>query len=414
MKINTDPKKVEEDKSSSPPFATARVIDEALTRRVEQVLPGKESLKKLMRKRRIRLYLGIDPTGTKLHLGHTITLRKLQDFADLGHEAILLIGTGTVLAGDPSLREAARKMINEREVQENIKTWKKQAGKILNFKKVKIRYNGEWLLKLDLQGIIKIASKISAAKLFQREMFQNRIKKGGTVWTHEFLYPLLQGYDSVALKTDLEIGGTDQVFNMLIGRELVDKMLGKEKFVLTCPMILGTDGKPMSKSSGNCVWIEDSPDQMFGKIMSIPDSLILPYLELLTDLPSRAIRQYKKAFQLKKVNPRDLKEKLALEIVKKFHSLKIAQRAREEFKRVFKEKKIPSQISKIKIQKKEIPLLELLVKTKLVSSKSGAKRLVLQKGVKIDGKIQNDWKEIIRIKKGLILQVGKRRFAKIK
>jgi len=398
MKINTDPKKVEE----------------VLTRRVEQVLPDKDSLKKLMQKRRIRLYLGIDPTGNKLHLGHTITLRKLQDFASLGHEAILVVGTGTVLAGDPSARDKTRPRITRKEIEKNIKTWKKQAGKILDFSKVKIRYNGDWLLKLSLEGILNIASHISAIKLFQRDMFQKRIRAGSTVWVHETLYPLLQGYDSVALKTDLEIGGTDQVFNMLIGRELADKMLNKEKFVLTCPMVLGTDGKAMSKSSGNCVWIEDVPDQMFGKIMSIPDHLIIPYLELLTDLPSQKVQQRKKALSLKKVNPAHLKRELAFEIVKKYHSFEAAKRASEEFTKVFKEKKIPSIVPEIKIQKEEIPLSELLLEAGFASSKSEAKRLILQGGVRIDGKIQNDWKQIVKIKKGLILQVGKRKFARIK
>jgi tyrosyl-tRNA synthetase len=397
MKINTNPGK----------------IREVLTRNVDQVLPTKNQLKRLMQRRKIRLYLGVDPTGRKLHLGHTITLRKLQDFANLGHEAILVVGTGTVLAGDPSLRETTRPTITKEEIQKNIKSWKQQVGKIINFKKVKIKYNGDWLLKLKLEDIIKIASKISAAKLFQREMFQKRIEKGGTVWTHEFLYPLLQGYDSVFLKTDLEIGGTDQIFNMLIGRELEEKMLGKEKFILTCPMILGTDGRPMSKTSGNCIWIEDPPNQMFGKIMSIPDNLIISYLELLTDLPSQTIQRYKESLRKRKVNPRDLKEELAFEIVKKYHSPDAAQRAKEEFKRVFREKKIPYKVPEIKLKKREIPLLDLLVKTELVSSKSEAKRLILQKGVKINGKIQGNWEKVVKIKKGLIVQVGKRKFARI-
>lgn len=399
MKINTDEKKVEE----------------ALTRRVEQVLPDKDSLKKLMQKRRVRLYLGIDPTATKLHLGHTIPLRKLQEFAGLGHEAILVVGSGTVLAGgDPSDRDKARPLITEKEIKRNIRTWKEQARRILDFSKVKIKYNGDWLLKLDLRKIVQIASHISAIKLFQRDMFRKRLKAGGTVWAHETLYPLLQGYDSVALKTDLEIGGTDQVFNMLIGRELVGKMLNKEKFVLTCPMVLGTDGKAMSKSSGNCVWIEDVPDQMFGKIMSIPDHLIIPYLELLTDLPFQKVQQQKKALSLKKINPAHLKRELAFEIVKKYHSFEAAKRASEEFTKIFKEKKIPSHVPEIKIQKKEIPFPELLLEAGLASSKSEAKRLVLQGGVRIDGKIQNDWKQIIKIRKGLILQAGKRKFARIK
>lgn len=398
MKLNTDSKRV----------------NEVLTRRVDQVLPSKEGLKKLMQKRKIRLYLGIDPTGTKLHLGHTITLRKLQEFAVLGHESILVVGTGTVLAGDPSARDKARPRITQKEIEKNIRTWKKQAGKILDFSKVKIRYNGDWLVPLSLGGILDIASHISAVKLFQRDMFRRRLKAGDTVWMHETLYPLLQGYDSVALQTDLEIGGTDQVFNMLIGRELMDKMLGKEKFVLTCPMVLGIDGKTMSKSSGNCVWIEDSPGQMFGKLMSIPDSLIIPYLELMTDLPSRDIQRYKEELHSKKVNPRDIKEKLAVEIVKTFHSLAIAQKSREEFRNVFREKKLPSSVPGINIRKKEISLLDLLTETGLVSSRSEAKRVVLQGGVKIDGKTQKDWRQNIEIKKEMILQIGKRKFAKIK
>jgi tyrosyl-tRNA synthetase len=397
MKINTNPKK----------------IGEVLTQNVEQILPSKEKLKRLMQKRKIRLYLGIDPTGEKLHLGHTITLRKLQEFADLGHEAILVIGTGTVLAGDPSLREDARERISKKEIKKNIKNWEKQAKKVLNFSKIKVRYNGEWLLKLGLPEIINISSHISAIKLFQREMFQRRLKKGGTVWAHETLYPLLQGYDSVALDVDLEIGGTDQTFNMLIGRELQQKMQNREKFVMTLPMILGIDGKPMSKTSGNCIWIEDFPDQMFGKIMAIPDNLIIAYFELLTNLPRQLIQRYKKTLKLKKVNPRDLKKQLALKIVEKYHSLKFAKKAQKEFDRVFKEKKIPSKIPEIKIKEKTFKILDLLVKTKLASSKSEAKRLILQGGIKINGKIEEDWKAIIKIKKGLIAQAGKRKFIKV-
>jgi tyrosyl-tRNA synthetase len=391
MKIDTNPKK----------------IDEVLSRGVEQILPKKEDLKKLMQKRRIRLYLGIDPTAPKLHLGHSITLRKLQEFADLGHEAILVIGTGTVLAGDPSLRLEARPLMTEKEVMKNIKTWKRQVSKILDFSKVKIKYNGDWLLKLKLLDIIKIASQISAVKLFQREMFQRRIKMGQTVLAHETLYPLLQGYDSVFLDVDLEIGGTDQTFNMLIGRELMQKMKKKEKFVLTCPMILGIDGRPMSKTTGNCIWIEDPPNQMFGKIMSIPDSLISDYFELLTRVPLSEIAE------IKKLNPRDAKARLAKEIVQIYYGKEKAVRAEKEFNRIFKEKKLPFKIPTIKIEKGKINILDLLFKTKLASSKSEAKRLILQKGVKIDGKVQNDWRKIVEIKKGMIIQVGKRKFLKL-
>lgn len=396
MKINTDPKKIEN----------------VLTRGVEEILPSKEGLKKLMRKKRIRLYLGIDPTSPKLHLGHTIGLRKLQEFADLGHEAILIIGTGTVLAGDPSLRETTRPLITQKEIERNIKSWKEQVVKVLDFSKIKIRYNGDWLLKLTLPEIIQIASHISAVKLFQREMFQRRIKRGDTVWAHETLYPLLQGYDSVVLDVDLEIGGTDQVFNMLIGRELQQKMRKREKFILTFPLILGTDGQPMSKTRGNCVWLEDSAEEMFGKLMSIPDQLIGEYF-LLTNLSSEEIEKNKKELLQKKINPRDLKAKLAREVVTIYYGEEVAKRTEQEFERVFKEKKLPREIPEIKIKERALNILDLLVKTKLVSSKSEAKRLILQKGVKIDGKIQDNWRKIYQIKKGEVIQIGKRKFVKI-
>ncbi len=389
-------------------------IDEVLTRRVDKILPTKAELKSLMQKKKIRLYLGIDPTGTKLHLGHSVALRKLQEFADLGHEAILLVGTGTVLAGDPSGRDKARPYITEKEIKKNIATWKKQASKILDFSKIKIKYNGDWLLKLDLKGLIEIASNISSIQLFKRDMFQKRIKRGDTVWMHETLYPLLQGYDSVVMGVDLEIGGTDQTFNMLIGRELQRKMKNREKLVLTVPMVLGIDGNQMSKTSGNCVWLSDSPKEMFGRIMSIPDKLIVPYFEMLTNVPIDLVKQYKKQLKLKKVNPMILKEELSFEIVQTYHSKRKAKIAQSEFTRVFKQKKLPQKIVKVTIKQKTINILDLLVKTKLVSSKTEAKRLILQKGVKIDGRVKEDWKAIVRTKKGQVIQVGKRRFAKIK
>ncbi len=395
MKINTNPK----------------TIDEVLRRGVEEILPNREKLKSLMRKRKIRVYLGIDPTGKRLHLGHTIGLKKLQEFAELGHEAILVVGTGTVFAGDPSLRDSPRPLITPKEVRENIKNWKNQLRRVIDFSKIKIRYNGEWLLKLKLKDIIKIASHISAAKLFQREMFQRRLKKGDTVWTHEILYPLLQGYDSVALNVDLEIGGTDQTFNMLIGRELLKKMKNKEKFVLTFPLILGIDGQPMSKTKGNCVWIEDSPEEMFGKLMSIPDSLIGDYL-LFTNLSLKEIQKIKRG--LLKNNPRQVKEELAKEVVAFYYGEEKARKAVEEFKRVFKEKKLPQKIPEIKIKEKKLNILDLLVRAKLLPSKSEAKRMILQGGVKINRKRISDWKTQIEIKKGIVIQVGKRRFVKIK
>ena len=404
--IDTDPKK----------------IDELLNRAVEEILPNKENFKKLLQKKRIKVYLGVDPTAPRLHLGHTIGLKKLQEFADMGHEAILVIGTGTVLAGDPSLRDKARPQISEEEIKENIKTWKEQAGKILDFSKVKIEYNGDWLLKLTLTDILRIASHISAIKLFQREMFQKRIKKGNTVWMNETLYPLLQGYDSVVMDMDIEIGGTDQVFNMLIGRELQQKMRNKEKFVLTFPMILGIDGKQMSKSSGNCIWLLDSADQMFGKTMSIPDGLILSYFELLTEVSSKQIFQMKKDLKNKKLNPRDAKARLAFEVVKLYHSKEKAKKAEEEFNRIFKDKKTPSKMPIFIAPKNEYQILDFLIWLNLAKSKGEARRLIAQGGIKIiketknkkqETRILKDWQGEIKMEGGMIVQVGKRKFVRI-
>jgi len=384
-------------------------IKEILKKGVDKILPSREGLEKLMGKRSIRLYLGIDPTAPRLHLGHSIALRKLQEFADIGAKAFLVIGTGTVLAGDPSLRDEARKKITKEEVIKNIKTWKKQAGKILDFSKVEIKYNGDWLLKLKLEDIINIASHISAVKLFQRDSFRRRIKKKNTVWMHETLYPLLQGYDSVELGVDLEIGGTDQVFNMLIGRELEKKMKNKEKFILTVPMIMGVDGKPMSKSSGNCIWLEDSASEMYGKIMSMPDSLIFSYFELLTSFSLEEIRKMKKSGE----NPKELKSILAKEIIKTFHNEKEAEKAEAEFRKVFKEKRLPTEIPSVKVEKKDISILDLLVKINLAFSKAEARRLISQGGVKIGGEVKNDWQEIIIPEQGMVIQVGRRKFVRL-
>ncbi|MDO8452687.1 MAG: tyrosine--tRNA ligase, partial [bacterium] len=234
--------------------------NDILSRRVANVLPTRAGLEKLMGEKKIRLYQGFDPTGMKLHIGHSVGIRKLMDFARAGHDVTFLFGTGTVLAGggDPSDRDKGRKMITQEEINENIKDWKNQVSKLVDWDLVSIKQNGDWLLPLTLEEILKIASNISAVQLFKREMFQRRIENGDTVWLAETLYPMLQGYDSVAMDVDLEIGGTDQEFNMLVGRDLMKKMKNKETYVLTTPMILGTDGKQMSKSSGNCVWLDDT------------------------------------------------------------------------------------------------------------------------------------------------------------
>src|SRR3990167_3990632 len=301
-------------------------LDQVMRRRVEKILPNRDGLKKLMGERKIRIYQGFDPTGSRLHLGHSIGIRKLMDFANLGHEVIFLFGTGTVLVGDPSLRDSARKPITQAEIEKNIKDWKRQAAPLVDFEKVSIKENGDWLIPLTLKEIIGIASNISSLQLFKREMFQRRLQRGDTVWYHETMYPLLQGYDSVVMDVDLEIGGTDQEFNMLIGRELQRKMNNREKFVLTVPMILGTDGGQMSKTTGNCVWLDDTAIEMFAKLMAVRDELMPDYFEFFTDKI------------MPEAEPMEAKKQLALEITRQFHGQNQAQAAQKRFEQTFQKR----------------------------------------------------------------------------
>jgi tyrosyl-tRNA synthetase len=370
-------------------------IDEVLTRRVEKVLPDKDGLKALMQERKIKLYNGVDATGKRLHLGHSITIRKLMEFANLGHEVILLFGTGTVLVGDPSERNTGRKLITEKEVEKNIKNWKDQISPLVDFDKIKIMENGDWLKPLKLTDIIQIASNISAVQLFKREMFQRRINAGDTVWYHETMYPILQGYDSVVLDVDLEIGGTDQEFNMLIGRELMKKIKNKEKYVLATPMIMGTD----------CVWLDDKPKDMFGKLMSLPDDQIVPYMKLVTDLPMEEIGETEKNLSQGSMNPLEAKKKLALAVVTQLHSKVDAEKARDNFEKTF---------SKGQPEFKEIPLVDgSLLGTITFAAKvssTEAKRLLSQKAVDVDGVTIVNPK--FSLKGGEEIKIGKKIFVK--
>ena len=389
-------------------------IEEVLTRGVAEILPNKEGLVKLMKKKRIYLYLGIDPTSPELHLGHAIPLRKLKQFQELGHNVIFLIGTFTAQIGDPSERDEKRKPLSLGQIEKNMATYKKQASKILDFSKIKIKYNADWLSKLSFQDLAKLTSYFTISQLLERDMFQRRLKRRKEVWVNELLYPLMQGYDSVAMNVDLEVGSTDQTFNMLVGRKLQKIYNKKEKFILTTPMLLGLDGQKMSKTFRNTVNLTDKPGDMYGKLMSLRDELITQYFKLCTEVPLKEIKVIEEELKQKKINPRDLKAKLAKEIVKLYHGERKAILAEEEFNRIFKEKKLPSKIPVFKTSKKVLNILDLIFESGLVSSKSQAKRLVLEKGVKIDRKLKTNWKEKIKIKDGMILQVGKRKFIKIK
>jgi len=389
-------------------------INELLTRRIEHIYPSKEAFKKFLTSgKRIKLYLGIDPSNPDLHLGHTIVLRKLREFQDLGHEVILLIGDFTGRIGDPTDKTSLRKKLTHNQVLENAKTYQKQASKILSFtgkNPVKVKYNSEWLDKLTFNEVIELASCFTVQQFIERDMFKQRIKQGKSIGLNEFLYPLMQAYDSVCLKIDLEVGGNDQIFNMLVGRDLVKTKLNKEKYVLAVPLLLGTDGQKMGKSLNNYISLTSSPSEMYGKIMSIKDELIINYFELCTDLLVEKIKQYQEAIKLNKINPMTLKKELALEIVKNYHSEQDAKKAQKEFENVGQDKKMPSNIPDALGR---TPVGEYNIKDFLVSSFAGnvtaseVKRMVVSGTVEIDGKRYTDPQEKIDIKGGEVVKHGK-------
>jgi len=369
-------------------------IKEVLSKGVKRIYPSKEGLeKKLKSGKRIRLYCGYDATAPSLHIGHAITLRKLAQFQKLGHEVIFLLGDFTSMIGDPTDKTSVRKKMTRQEVLKNLKNYKKQASKILKFSgdnPAKVMFNSEWNDKLTFIELIELASNFTVQQMIIRDMFQQRLKKNKPIYLHEFLYPLTQAYDGVVMSVDLEVGGNDQTFNMLAGRDLMKILKNKEKFVLTTKLLVDPRGQKMGKTEGNVINLDEKPKEMFGKIMAWPDSLIFPGFELCTDLSMDKIDKIKK----QRNNPRDNKAKLAYEIVFIHHSSAVARRAEREFDRVFKEKKAPSSVKSFKISGKT-NILDLLVKTKLAPSKSEAKRLVQQKAVKLDNRIIKDWKQKI-------------------
>lgn len=390
-------------------------IDEILTRGVAEVLPDRQSLADLMAKRKIRLYFGIDPTGALLHLGHAVGLRKIQQFADLGHQVILLIGNGTVKIGDPTGRDSSRPVLTDTEIEKNFQNWKKQASKILDFSKIEIRRNGDWLDKLALPDLIKLMAKTTIQQLIERDMFQERIKKGLPIHTHEILYPLLQGYDSVVMDVDLECGGTDQTFNMMMGRTLQKIYHNKNKWVLTWPIINGTDGRKMSKSFNNYISLTAKADDIYGKIMSIHDDLIIEYFTLLTNLPLTEIETMKKALQQGE-NPMRFKKQLALKITADLHDQKPAQLAQECFEKTIQAGELPAEIQEVKLPKLQLNSLAVIKACLPQESNSHLKRLIEQQAVILlpQNKKISDAQATIKLTNGQVIKIGKRKFFKIK
>jgi len=387
-----------------------------LLRGVEEIVPKKEFHKKLDEKRSLRVKLGFDPTAPDLHLGHTVILNKLKLFQELGHQVIFLIGDFTGLVGDPSGVNETRPVLTEKEIKENAKTYERQVFKILDKKKTEIRFNSEWMNKFSPEDFIRLSSVQTVARMLERDDFSKRYSAQKPISIHEFLYPLLQGYDSVALDADIELGGTDQTFNLLLGRE-VQKFYGKEpQIAFTLPLLEGLDGvKKMSKSLDNYIAIEDDADDMFGKIMSISDVLMWRYFELLSFRDEIEITELKKS-QKEGTNPRDIKFFLAEEIVDRFHGEGSGSTAKEEFQSRFQKGNNPSDIKEIAInlEEKSITLAKVLKEAKMVPSTSEALRLIKQGAVRIDGEKILDSKYEINLNSSLLYQVGKRKFSKIK
>ncbi len=383
---------------------------ELLTRAVSSVTPKKLAEEKLAGGKNLRLYLGIDPTGAQLHIGHSVPLRKMRAFQDAGHEVILLIGSFTAMIGDPSGRDQLREPLTKDQVQKNFETYIEQAKLILDMKKLKIVYNHEWLEKVDFKKIIELASTFTVQQMLERDMFEDRLSKGNPIGLHEFLYPLMVGYDSVFLDVDVELGGNDQLFNMLAGRTLQTAYKKRDKFVLTTKLLEGTDGRKMSKSYDNCIYLTDSAADMYGKVMSIKDELIPVYMECCTGIAMSEVADTEKALQKGSENPKNLKMRLAKAITELYHGKDAAAHAEEQFDAIFKDKGIPDDISEVKVQPGML-LIDVIVNEKLATSKSEAKRLIEQGGVKLDDTTITA--QDAKASPG-ILRVGKRKFLRLR
>jgi tyrosyl-tRNA synthetase len=364
--------------------------------------------------RQLRVKLGLDPTSPDIHLGHTIVLRKMRQFQDLGHKAVLIIGDYTARIGDPTGQNTTRPMLSPEQIEKNAQTYFKQAGKILNTAadKLEVRHNSEWLAPLKLSDIIKLTGSMTVSRMLERDTFEIRHKAGDPVGVHEFLYPLMQGYDSVTVKSDVELGGTDQTFNNLVGRD-IQRLFGQPpQIVITTPILVGLDGKEkMSKSKGNYIGVTDEPNDMFGKVMSISDDMMENYFTLLTDLPAEKIAELTNP---QKTHPKQAKVLLGKTIVAQFYDAQTAEAAADNFEKVFAQKQLPDEIPEIKVPPEPVSLKQLLVCCGLVATGGEAKRICSQSGVSIDGEKKSDPNEQITPKNGMTIQVGKRKFAKIK
>lgn len=375
-----------------------------IRRGTNEIISEEELAKKLASGKKLRIKLGVDPTAPDLHLGHSVIINKLKVFQDLGHQIVFLIGDFTARIGDPSGRSATRPMMTEEQIMKNIKTYQDQVFKILDREKTEVVFNSKWLNALGIEGLLKLASKHTVAQMLVRDDFEKRFKADIPISIVEFMYPLLQAYDSVALQADVELGGNDQKFNLLLGRDMQRDAGQEPQVVITMPLLVGTDGvKKMSKSYNNYIALNDKPQDMFGKLMSISDELMMFYYELLTQ---------ENLDEIKQMHPKEAKMKLGSIIVERYWGKEAAENAKAEFNKIFANKDLPTEIEEFKCDKDKIKLSELLFVSKMVASKNEARRLIEQGGAKVDNeKVTADTE--IEIKDGMILQAGKRKFKKI-
>lgn len=378
---------------------------EEIKRGIEEIILEDELIEKFKTRRHLRIKFGADPTAPDIHLGHTVILRNLRQFQELGHKVIFIIGDFTARIGDPSGRDITRKPLTQEEVEQNAKTYQQQVFKILDKDKTEVVFNSQWLDKLTPQEIMKLSSCYTVARMLERDDFNKRYKEGKEITIVEFLYPLLQGYDSVVVKADVELGGTDQKFNLLVARELQRDYGQQPQVVITMPLLEGTDGvRKMSKSYGNYIGVFDSSKEMFGKLMSIPDNLMPKYFELLTNISLN---------EIKSLHPKEAKKLLAREIIKYYYSEDEAKNQDEEFERIFRDKELPEEIPEFKVNYTSIGLIDAIVLSNSAPSKSEARRLIVQGGVKIDQQKVEEIDFEIDLTSPKILQVGKKRFVKL-
>ncbi len=378
---------------------------EIIRRGTVEVISPEELKEKLNRRKPLRVKFGADPTAPDIHLGHTVVLQKLKQFQDLGHQIVFIIGDFTARIGDPSERSEARKPLTTEEINKNAKTYQKQVFKILDKKKTEVVFNSEWLDKMSSSDVLELSSHSTVAQMLARADFKERFNREIDISILEFIYPLLQAYDSIKVKADVEIGGTDQKFNLLMGRQLQRDFNQEPQVIITMPLLEGTDGvKKMSKSYGNYIGITEPPKEMFGKIMSISDELMVKYYELLTE---------ENLDKVKRMHPRQAKDELAKKLVQKYYSETEAEKAEEEFERVFVKRELPEEIKEIRIREKKIWVVDLLVKVGLATSKNEAKRLIIQGSVKINQKRIKDSNMDLLMDREYIVQVGRRKFRRI-